>query len=907
MLRTFVRNLLLIVAAVSLAGAATGAPSTVSYQGRLTNSSGTPVADGSYSVTFSLWTDSVGGTLIWSETQNVPVSGGGLFSTQLGSIQPLGGHLIIHSDDDLFLQTAVSGTPLLPRLAVGSVPHAFASSSVSSVVPGTGSMKMSVGDDTTRIIATHESFSNLIDSYVHLSDDGGSLGLKCFGAGQPHPQSSCNSEVGDDRATNFLDLDDDADGISDVVEGMSVQPGTATLSVSSSKRRFNLMDAFPQRFVVSAHDSDTGSSVSSALETDADADGIADGGVWAKVDNTDVISVAGVDVDEDGDPDVGNSSSAKISRSILKTFFERGDKPTQSQIVDSVDENGAYHGTTRYTGSDFEGFHVSLMPDSAVVSTEVSNPDGSSSSRMRTRINELESKLQSIGLLARSSSTSSLTPDSVTEITEAQGTTTKTRRLVFVSGTTGAGSSVEVDSDGNGVPEQISEQIVNEDSVTSSNRIIQGTSRLHLNLHLYNASDNALMDMGYDGDGDGFPEQEISSSIVPTRSQHAINTKGTGAQGGLVLSAKTLTDIDSALTEVSAEDGVLSGSARLTAQPAGPTTVSVASSDASMGTPIIKGSALMSSSSSGVLHRMEWDADGDGTADRRVSEDCDDDDAGIEILAGVAIPKFINVTAQAQAPAQKADIGMVMGVGSDTTIKIGADNDEAGVTIQSGVAIPRFIEINAKSQSSAHQANAGLIMGTGPDTAIQVGCDDVSSLIRVVPPSAGTYVFDLVVTDNSGLMSMTNSLGAVSIQMDGDGRLGVGGPAHASNPIHHSSSGAHLTSGGVWTNASDENLKENFQPVDGTELLEKIDQLPISEWNYKSESDDVKHIGPTAQDFQRVFGVGENDKTISTIDPSGIALAAIKELNKKLEQENRSLRAEMDELKKLVQQLAKSK
>ena len=214
MRRTLVWSLTFIVAALAFVGAATGAPSTVSYQGRLTSSSGTPVADGSYSITFSIWTDSVAGSMIWSESQTVQVTGGGgLFSTQLGGLQPLGGELIIHADDDLFLQTAVSGTPLLPRLAVGSVPHAFASSSVSTVVPGTGSMHMSVGTDTTKITTTHTSFTNLLDSYLNLTDDQGLIGMKCFGAGQPHPQSSCNSEVGDDIATNYHYLEDDADGI----------------------------------------------------------------------------------------------------------------------------------------------------------------------------------------------------------------------------------------------------------------------------------------------------------------------------------------------------------------------------------------------------------------------------------------------------------------------------------------------------------------------------------------------------------------------------------------------------------------------------------------------------------------------------------------------------------------------
>jgi hypothetical protein len=131
----------------------------------------------------------------------------------------------------------------------------------------------------------------------------------------------------------------------------------------------------------------------------------------------------------------------------------------------------------------------------------------------------------------------------------------------------------------------------------------------------------------------------------------------------------------------------------------------------------------------------------------------------------------------------------------------------------------------------------------------------------------------------------------------------------AIDPILHSS-GAKLTAGGVWTNASDANLKENFQPVDGTEILNKVDALPITEWNYKTESEDVKHIGPTAQDFQQVFGVGSDGHSISTIDPSGIALAAIKELskqNKSLREQNNQLQQKLDELSAKVERLSSEK
>jgi hypothetical protein len=38
-----------------------------------------------------------------------------------------------------------------------------------------------------------------------------------------------------------------------------------------------------------------------------------------------------------------------------------------------------------------------------------------------------------------------------------------------------------------------------------------------------------------------------------------------------------------------------------------------------------------------------------------------------------------------------------------------------------------------------------------------------------------------------------------------------------------------------------------------------------------------------AQDFHAAFGVGDSDKTISTVDADGVALAAIQGLNQKLE------------------------
>lgn len=96
-------------------------------------------------------------------------------------------------------------------------------------------------------------------------------------------------------------------------------------------------------------------------------------------------------------------------------------------------------------------------------------------------------------------------------------------------------------------------------------------------------------------------------------------------------------------------------------------------------------------------------------------------------------------------------------------------------------------------------------------------------------------------------------------------------------------SGAYLTAGGVWTNASDRNLKTNFTSLDQQSILGKIATLPITEWNYKAESATTTHIGPMAQDFYAAFGLGGSagETSISTIDPAGVALLGIQALDQR--------------------------
>jgi hypothetical protein len=106
----------------------------------------------------------------------------------------------------------------------------------------------------------------------------------------------------------------------------------------------------------------------------------------------------------------------------------------------------------------------------------------------------------------------------------------------------------------------------------------------------------------------------------------------------------------------------------------------------------------------------------------------------------------------------------------------------------------------------------------------------------------------------------------------------------------------------AWAAVSDRNIKENVRPVSGSDVLAKISQLEINRWNYQTQDPSIEHIGPMAQDFYRLFGVGDNNTTITTIDPDGIALAAIKELDER----NRRLEERMEELTRLVESLTET-
>ncbi|MCD6595550.1 hypothetical protein J7L68_07745 [bacterium] len=97
-------------------------PHLISYQGRLTNGSGVPLT-GNHNITFRLYDASVGGTMLWSETQNTTLNSDGLYNVMLGDGTPF--PISVDFSIPYWLAVSVDGGAEICRYELGASPYAL--------------------------------------------------------------------------------------------------------------------------------------------------------------------------------------------------------------------------------------------------------------------------------------------------------------------------------------------------------------------------------------------------------------------------------------------------------------------------------------------------------------------------------------------------------------------------------------------------------------------------------------------------------------------------------------------------------------------------------------------------------------------------------------------------------------
>ncbi len=245
--------------------------------------------------------------------------------------------------------------------------------------------------------------------------------------------------------------------------------------------------------------------------------------------------------------------------------------------------------------------------------------------------------------------------------------------------------------------------------------------------------------------------------------------------------------------------------------------------------------------------------------------------------------------------------------GAQSTVGGGYGNNAHGVdsTVSGGAfnsAISSYSAIGGGQQNNAG-GNFSVVPGGYGNTAsadYSFACglsanayQPRSFLWNGYPNASGTFASDQF------QVAATNGIGinCGNQRIDGGGQYWMNLGYIPSGSLIQTSVGASLTVAGVWQNASDKNRKTDFMEISRGQLLEKLAELPVSQWRYTNEMACVRHIGPTAQDFMLVFGLGTDDKSIGTVDESGVALAAIQGLNEKVEGRSQQAESQIEELK----------
>ena len=241
--------------------------------------------------------------------------------------------------------------------------------------------------------------------------------------------------------------------------------------------------------------------------------------------------------------------------------------------------------------------------------------------------------------------------------------------------------------------------------------------------------------------------------------------------------------------------------------------------------------------------------------------------------------------------------------GSNVTITVADDseNNEIDVTIAStgGSGSPggsdteiQFNDGGAFGGSSILTLNKtnGLITHSPSGASISTGTNAIAHNI-----AANSCTVTGSVTN-----ARTLSLGETTYTASSSRTVTTAATLHIASPVAGSNvtinnrrtitsdTGAFLSSSGSWTNASDKNKKENYEQVDHQETLRKLKELPVQKYNFIVEDDSIRRIGPFAQDFYTVFGLGDDDTVISPTDEIGVALSAIKGLLERVEELEKS-------------------
>ena len=152
--------------------------------------------------------------------------------------------------------------------------------------------------------------------------------------------------------------------------------------------------------------------------------------------------------------------------------------------------------------------------------------------------------------------------------------------------------------------------------------------------------------------------------------------------------------------------------------------------------------------------------------------------------------------------------------------------------------------------------------------------------------------------DQSGKLEILTANGGTlgyKMAIDSSGYVGIGRRS-PSYPLHMAS-GAYVTTGGVWTNASSREYKKEIKNLTSAEAMDTLKGLNPVKFSYKASSDE-RHVGFIAEDVPELVA-SKDKKGMSSMDVVAVLTKVVQEqqktiaeLSKKLDKLERELKLE---------------
>ena len=195
------------LALCGLSPAQAAVPGLINFQGHLTDDTGSPVVDGSYSMAFAIYDVELFGTARWSESHSSVSVIDGIYNVQLGAVIPLASS--VFEGGVAWLEVVVDGETLSPRQRITATAFALKAEDADALIGNT------LADLDARYVQEGEAgavnSTMIADGTIGAAD----LGANSVGASEIGSSAVGTSEVADNSLT-AADLAADSVGQSEL-------------------------------------------------------------------------------------------------------------------------------------------------------------------------------------------------------------------------------------------------------------------------------------------------------------------------------------------------------------------------------------------------------------------------------------------------------------------------------------------------------------------------------------------------------------------------------------------------------------------------------------------------------------------------------------------------------------------